>query len=311
MIHYRGNIRISGTQEIVYSKWYSCHNDIPKAVCVIVHGMAEHSFRYVRFAEALTEQGFAVYSHDLPGHGRSVAYSGVTGHFADENGWSVCLEILKNFILKVQKENPGLPLLIIGHSMGSLLVRSLLAVEEIKPAAVVISGTSHPPGILVSFGKMLASHQVRRNGAQYKNKLLNKLSFENFNKRFSRGKTDFDFLSRDEAEVEKYVDDPFCGFHCTAAFYYDLFSGFALIRSHSPLEKLDKTTPVLILSGLNDAVGGFGKQVKKVISQLQHSGFSKVSVKLYPEGRHEMLNETNREEVTQDILEWIRCEMNI
>ena len=276
----------------------------PTAVVQIAHGMAEHSARYARFAQALTDAGYAVYADDHRGHGETAGGVDV-GYFADAGGWDKVVEDLAAVTRRAREEQPGLPVVLFGHSMGSFLARAYAARHGGDLAALVVCGTAGDPGLLGKVGAGIAALEGRVRGRRHTSKLMNTLTFGQYNAKFKPQRTDFDWLSRDEAEVDKYIADPQCGAIFTSGFYSDLLGGLQQIQRDDLVARVPKNLPVLVISGDSDPVGGDGKGVKAVAAQLERVGVRDVTLKLYPGARHELLNETNRDEVTSDVLAWI------
>ncbi|NHN57273.1 alpha/beta hydrolase [Calidifontibacter sp. DB0510] len=276
----------------------------PVAVVQIAHGMAEHAGRYARFAQALTDAGYAVYAEDHRGHGRTAAPDEV-GYFADRDGFDLVVGDLGTVDAKARQEHPGLPVFLFGHSMGSFLSRAYLQRPHQPLAGVVLSGTGGDPGLLGRVGGVIAIVQGKVRGRRHRSGLMNTLTFGQYNAGFKPNRTDFDWLSRDPAEVDKYIADPDAGQVFTAGFYSDLLGGLADIHRDGKVARTPQDLPILLMSGDQDPVGANGKGVGQVAEQLRRAGVREVSVTLYPGGRHEMLNETNRDEVTADVIAWL------
>ena len=281
----------------------------PTAVVQVAHGMAEHSGRYERFAQALTGAGYAVYAEDHRGHGRT-SDGDDTGYFADSDGWNLVVADLAAVTARASSEHPGLPVVLFGHSMGSFLSRSYAMVQGSDLAALVLCGTAGDPGVLGKVGKGVAALEARSLGRRHTSKLMNALTFGQYNAAFKPTRTDFDWLSRDPAEVDAYIADPRCGEVFTAGFYVDLLGGLAQINREDQVARIPSGLPVLFISGDKDPVGGKdGAGVKAVAAQLTKVGVRDVTLTLYPGARHELLNETNRDEVTTDVLTWIAAHL--
>ncbi len=277
--------------------------DAPKAVVQLVHGMAEHMGRYDRLAQALNQAGYAVVGHDHLGHG-PIAKKEELGYFGPKDGWDSLIRDMHGVTEYAKGRFPGLPFALLGHSMGSFAAREYLLRYGGELSACVLSGTGwHPAALAVSARCMAALC-----GAFSWTKpahFVNKMGFGSYNKAFQPARTPFDWLSRDEKEVDKYVADPLCGFVFTARGFYDMFGGLKALSNLSRLQSMPKALPVYFLSGAMDPVGTQGKGVETVARQFRDAGMQDVTVRLYEGGRHEMFNEINRDEVTADLIGWL------
>lgn len=273
-----------------------------KAVVQMSHGLAEHSARYARFAKRLTNHGYAVYAGDHRGHGQT---SGPRGGFAERDGWSTVVSDLFLVTGRAKQEQPGLPVFLLGHSMGSFLARSYAAEHGDQLAGLILTGTAGGAGALGRVGVAVASLQGRLRGRSRASGLMNSLSFGQYNAAFKPARTPFDWLSRDPAEVDAYINDPDCGFVFSAGGYHDLLSGLASVNTDNLVARFPKSLPVHLASGDADPVGAGGKGVTAVAEQLRGAGLRDVTLTLWPGARHEILNETNRDEVEQEILDWL------
>jgi len=293
------------SQNIYAYKWFNKLNDAPNAIVIIIHGMAEHAQRYEPFAKSLVDAGYIVYANDHRGHGKTAVNAINTGYFADNKGWELVLDNIEQLKTIAIKENPNIPLFVFGNSMGSLLLRNIIFKYPNNINGIILSGTSYTPSILRNFGKTLAKLQILFKGKKYRSKLLDKLSFGSFNKKFKPVKTPFDWLSTDASEVGKYIKDDYCGFVCTTQFFYDLFCGIQHIQKQSNINQIPKQLPIFIICGSEDAVGNFTKGTKKVKDQLTNAGISNIKLHIYEGFRHELTNEINKSIVYKDIIEWI------
>ncbi len=276
----------------------------PRAIVQLAHGMAEHASRYERFAQALTGAGYAVYANDHRGHGQT-ASAADHGYFADHDGFNTVVTDMSTLSEFAQAEHPGVPLVLFGHSMGSFLSRAYAAQHGARLAALVLSGTGGDPGPLAAVGKRVAGVQARLRGRHHPSGLMDKLTFGQFNSKFKPNRTAFDWLSRDDAEVDKYVADPLCGNVFSAAFYADLLGGLQQINSSSAFAAVPRDLPILVMSGELDPVGDNGKGPREVADKYRKAGVTDVTTTIYPEGRHEVLNDSNRDEATADVLAWL------
>ncbi len=273
----------------------------PRAIVQIVHGMAEHIARYDSTAMSLNEADILVVGHTMLGHGKRAE---TLGWFTEQDGWDHLVEDIHALRLKTQQEYPGVPYFLLGHSMGSFLVRTYCLSHEAGLTGVVLSGTAHYDPPLLQAALLIANLQCLFGGAKKPSKLLEKMSFAGYNDGWAPPRTEYDWLSKDEANVDRYVEDPYCGFPFTASGYRDLFHGLTRLYPKN-LAAMDKSIPVRLFSGDSDPVGKSGQGVKTTMEELLAAGISDVSMKLYENGRHEMLNETERELVCNDLVSWI------
>ena len=275
----------------------------PRAVVQLVHGIAEHIGRYDHFARFLSDNGFVVAAEDHMGHGGSVGVDGVKGYFT--GGWLTAVADVKLLRDHMKEEFPALPYYILGHSMGSFLLRTYLYTYPDKIDAAILSGTGWEQPAVVKAGLAACKLERLRLGEKKTSPLLTKLMFGSYNKSFAPVRTKDDWICSDPAVVDAYAADPLCGFEATVGLAHDLLTGIEMNETRENLLKMDKLLPVLFVSGGKDPVGGMSKGVLRCIDAFKRAGMRKITIKLYPEGRHEMLNEVNRDEVYQDILTWL------
>ncbi|MEH7331130.1 lysophospholipase [Neobacillus drentensis] len=291
--------------EIFAKKWAAKSEIRPKAIVQIAHGMAEHIDRYDAFAKELMSHDFIVYGNDHRGHGETAKLNNMSGYFADEQGFKKVVEDMHALTMIIEKEFPGFPIILFGHSMGSFLSRRYIQLYGNRLAGVILSGTGGDPGIMGTIGKWIASREIKRKGAHSPSPLLNNLTFGSYNKNFKPTRTEFDWLSREKREVDKYIKDPMCGGIFSAGFFYDLLEGIAIINKRENLSMIPANLPIFLISGAKDPVGNNSKGPLKTYNAYKQVGIEEVSYKLYEDARHELLNETNREEVQADIIRWI------
>jgi alpha-beta hydrolase superfamily lysophospholipase len=272
-----------------------------EAIVQIAHGLAEHGARYARLAGALNRAAYAVYAFDLRGHGPACAPADL-GHFADSEGWAKCVRDLWTFNRLIAAEHPGIPIVFLGHSMGSFLGQSFVADHADALAGVVFSGSNGAPPPVAAAGRLIARAERLRLGERGKSRLLNRMMFGDFNKPFRPARTEVDWLSRDPAEVDAYVADPLCGFPFTTQLAIDLLDALPGLLRRDKLARIRKDLPIYVFSGERDPVGA---NVKGLIGALEGAGFARLTTRIYPGARHETLNETNREEVTRDLIAWL------
>ncbi len=282
-----------------------------KGIVIIVHGMAEHGQRYDDFAGFLNENGFTVYTYDQRGHGKTAGTVENLGFFAEKNGWNKVVNDLNVLIQLSKTENPGQPLFILGHSMGSFITRTFIAQSNENLSGVILSGTTGSAGLLGKVGVFLTNVIMLFKPKNSLSPLMDKLSFGEFNKAFKPNRTPFDWLSRDNEQVDKYVNDPFCGTIFSVGFFNDMMKGLEYVNKKENVLKIPSKLPVYLFSGDKDPVSKGGKQVQEVFNLYKNAGLTDLTIKLYPEGRHEMLNEVNRAEVYNDVLTWLNLKLSI
>ena len=282
-----------------------------RAVVQIVHGIAEHIERYDDFMSFLASNGFVAVGTDHLGHGKSMETEEQLGFFAEKDGWTYVVgdeEILR----RAMKENyPNVPQIVFGHSMGSFITRTHLIRFPGGFDAAIISGTGNQSHALVFGGLTMGNLVVALKGPHHYSNLLNNMAFGSYNKIYGTVRTGSDWLSRDEAQVDKYIADPLCGFIPSCSLFRDMMTGIKFVTTQKNLERMNKDIPVYFMSGDMDPVGECGKGVKLAYENFKKAGMKNVSIKLYKDGRHEMLNELNKDEVYADILAWINSKINV
>ncbi|WP_437327688.1 lysophospholipase [Sorangium sp. So ce381] len=280
-----------------------------RGVVHVAHGMSEHAGRYARLAQALCAAGWAVYANDHRGHGATARGSDELGFFASQGGFQRVVRDLAQLLARARGEHPGLPVVLFGHSMGAALAQEILIEHGGSIDGAVLSGAAGKANALVDAGRLVARAERRRLGERGKSQLLQTMSFDSFNKVFAPTRTPFDWLSRDRAEVDVYMADPRCGFPATTSLWVDLLDAMAAQARPERLSRIPKDLPLYVFSGSRDPVGGLLKGVTQMIEAYRAAGLRRVAQRFYPGGRHEMLNEINREEVVRDLLAWLAAEV--
>ena len=274
-----------------------------RAIIQVSHGMTEYFGRYETFAHAMTKQGFAVSGHDHLGHKTSVREDGELGYFADQDGWKLVIADLYAHTAQLKKQYPDTPIFLLGHSMGSFIARCYLARYSDQLDGGIIVGTGGPnPG--AKAGRLVAQGLCKMGKGKKPSQMLQKLDFGSYNSRFE-GRTPYDWLTRDTQIVDQYAADPYCTFLFTASGFRDLFTLYGLANDLRTFKAVPKTFPLLLLSGGEDPVGGYGEGPRRVEELFRQTGHVDVTLRLYPGGRHEILNETNRGEVYEGLASWI------
>lgn len=293
------------TQDHLQVQAYSWAVENPVAVVQITHGMIEHAGRYDHFARWLNEHRVAVYANDHIGHGLTARTTPDLGHFPRKDDWQRSVDILYNLTRKIRSEHPGVPVFLFGHSMGSVMAQTYMIQHGRKVDGYILSGPVRQSRIMANIGLIIAGTLSFFFGPAHRSKLLVYIGYGQYNNRLKPRRTTFDWLSTVERTVDEYVSSPICGFPCSNRFYQNFFHGFKYISKLKNLKQVPPGMPVCIFAGRMDPAGKFGKDPKKINYLLSKFAHARVQMKLYPKGRHEMLNEMNREEVYADLLEWM------
>ncbi len=276
----------------------------PKAVFQIVHGIAEFIERYDGFADYLTKQGYLVVAEDHMGHGQSINGEGIQGYF--HGGWFTAVEDTFQLLTDTRKEFPNLPYILFGHSMGSFMARTLLCkYPDCGITAAIICGTGWQPAFALPAAIRLVEAVCEKTGETKPNEKLQDLVFGSYNKKVEHPRTPFDWLTRDARIVDAYIAHPLCGFTASAGLLRDMMKGISFIEQPVNLGAMRKDLPVFFISGGDDPVGNYGKGVLQSANAFRKAGMNDVTVRIYPLCRHELLNEINKEEVYEDITQWL------
>ena len=279
----------------------------PKAVVQIAHGLAEHAARYERFAEFLTGAGYVCYADDHRGHGKTAGEEKDLGKLGP-GGWDSTVEALKALTDIIKKENPGIPLFMMGHSWGSLLAQDYIEQWGGGIKGIILSGTNgKQPFIVRTMAPFIANRQMKKLGPDAPSDLLSNLAFKGYNKPYEPAPTDFEWLCTDREVVDKYVADPFCGWMSSAgtSMYVELAKGVKKISRKSLQQKIPRDLPVYIMTGSEDPTNNRGKGARILYEQYGKLGIRDVKIKVYEGARHEILNETIKEQVYKDMLDWM------
>lgn len=293
----------SDSTELYVNHWFT--EQAPIAIVMIAHGMAEHSQRYARFAQALTEQRIAVFGLDQRGHGQT-ARAGTLGYFAEQDGWNLVVNDLCCLNHHIRLQFPQTPIFLLGHSMGSYLALSYLMQHSCSLQGAILSGSNYfKTSLRYRLAMAVARFERRRLGAKGRSRLLNTLIFYPYRHAIRARRSNWDWLSRDAEQVQAYIDDPLCGFTCTTQMWLDVLLGLQRITPVHNLVQIENNLPLLIIGGDADPVSR-GRRLIDLAEVLRTSGNRAVDVKLYRDARHEVLHEVNHVEVTKDIIEWLK-----
>lgn len=277
----------------------------PKAVLQMCHGMAEYIDRYHDFAKFLAAQGYYVVGHDHLGHGKSITSSDKLGFFHEKNGNDYVIADIHKLRVQTEEKYPNIPYFIMGHSMGSFLVRQYIGVYGAGLSGAIVMGTGEQPTLLLRAGRTICKLLALIHGWDYHSQLVDGMAAGGYEKHFANEEDGSNWLSRNPENVRKYKNDPLCGYMFTVNAYYHMFSGMIQMNHQEKQGRISKKLPILLIAGKEDPVGDYGKSVRKVYKKYKTGGMRSVSVRLYEKDRHEILNELNREEVFGDILQWL------
>ena len=284
--------------------------DSPKGILQICHGMCEYVLRYEDFARAMCREGYIVCGNDHIGHGKTAPSDDLLGYTAKNEGAMIMVRDARLLSGIVRNRFPSLPLFLIGHSMGSFIARRYIELHGRELAGAIIVGTGGPESP-TALGKALAKLIIKTKGEDHRSKLLDSIAFGSYNKKFKGEKDSASWLTRDKAIREKYVADKYCSFKFTARGFYDLFDLLGSVSSKEWANNLPKELPILIISGDADPVGNYGKGVSAVYDRMENAGMENVTLRLYHGARHELFNETSRDEIISHTLEWIESNLPI
>jgi len=276
-------------------------------VLQIAHGVAEHIARYDGFARFLNEQGIAVVGHDHLGHGKSIAPGATPIYFGKGNTWQTVVDDLYTLHLRIKDKFPGVPLFLMGHSMGSFLARTYLIRYPGTVQAAIIMGTGWQPEMMLTGGLTVAGTIARRSGEDATSDFVTNLAFGSYNKAFAPNRTPVDWLSADNDNVDRYIADPLCGLPATVGLFRQMLTGIRFNQRADNLRKMDKDMPILFISGEQDPVGSMMKGVIRSRDAFLAAGMKNVTLLSYAGLRHEILNEKAQQQtVYDDIWAWLK-----
>ena len=292
-----------GKGQIHFCRW--APEGQPKAVLQILHGIAERVERYDEFAEFLAFHGYLVVAEDHMGHGQSINGEGIRGYF--HGGWFNAVADTYRLLQNTMAEYPGVPYILFGHSMGSFMARTILCkYPDSGISGAVICGTGWQPTFALPMLDKVINGICQKTGEQNPNEQLQKMIFGGYNKKIENPRTEFDWLTREEAIVDAYIAHPMCGFTASCGLLRDMLRGIYNVQQMKNLKNMKKHLPVLFIAGQEDPVGPYGKGVEQAAKAFRKAGMINVALKLYPGARHEILNELNREEVFRDVANWLQ-----
>ena len=276
-----------------------------RGVIQLVHGSCEHAKRYEQFISYLLELGYVVYANDHRGHGESVLNPEDYGYFGETNGWFDMVEDLKVINDLIHAQHPDLPIVMLGHSMGSFLARHYAIDYGETINGLILTGTAHQPSYQLKLGKFAAKLIKKLKGSRHRSMLIYQLSYGSFNRQLKGAKTSSDWICYDDEVVKAFCEDSKCGFIFTSAGFEDLFTGLLYMTNRENIKRMPHDLPVLMLSGEDDPVGGYGRMVLKSYEAMKEAGLLDIQYTLYPKMRHEILNEREKFQVYSQITTWL------
>ena len=280
-----------------------------KAVLQLSHGMVEYIGRYDEFAQFLCKEGFYVVGNDHLGHGKSIQSKSEYGFFNEKYGNACVLGDMHTLRRRTSKKYPDVPYYMLGHSMGSSLLRQYIQMYGNGLSGAILMGVvADRNKWLLKSGKRLCRIMAACRGWHYRSRLIDNMAIGAYNKRFKQAKTRADWITSDEKRLEAYVSDPLCSFIFTVNAYYHMFSGMLSMQKKESIFMIPKTLPILLLAGAEDPAGNCGKGVRKIYEKYKTAGIQDITLRLYAGDRHELLNETDRTQVYKDIWEWLENE---
>ena len=294
--------------EIFVYKWAPDSESL-KAAVQISHGLAEHAARYERLAEALTSAGYICYADDHRGHGKTAGNLENTGYLGP-GGWESTVMAQKILTDLIKKEHPNLSVFFLGHSWGSLMAQDYIQQWGNELKGVILSGTNgYMDETLLKVGKTITEKEIKKSGPMKRNEKLDQLTFGTFNKPYEPAPTKFQWLSRDQDEVDKYVEDPYCGFISTSSLFNELISGLIKIWKEENERKIPLELPIFLISGSDDPSNEMTKNLLVLIERYKNYGIKDLTYKIYEGARHEVFNEINRDEVFNDVINWLNTHL--
>ena len=277
----------------------------PRAIIHIAHGLAEHAGRYIRTAKALNSHGYAVYANDMRGHGQTAKSQDELGFLAAANGWNRVVLDVAEMLTAETREHRGVPVILLGHSLGSYLAQQLIYEHPDLLTAAILSAPNGKPSGLAQVGRLIARAERLRLGKRGRSQFINSLTFGKFNEAFAPVATPFDWLSRDASEVKLYFNDARCGFISTTQLWVDFLDGIVALSQPANKRRIPQSFPLYILAGSHDPVCDNGKGAEALAQEYKDAGLKNVTCQFYAEARHELLNEMNRQEILDDLVKWL------
>lgn len=296
-------------RDVHAAKWLPEGGVEPRGIIQISHGMAEHIGRYRWSAQALANEGFIVVAKDHLGHGKTASGPEEYGYFGPLKSQDLQIADMRTQYCMTEEEYPNLPYFLLGHSMGSFLSREYITMYGDELDGVILSGAGDPRPLTISFARAIVDIMTMFFGQKYRSKLVTSMMFGSFNKRIVTPLSTYSWLTRDDDSVDEYYKDPACGYCFTLNGFAHMFANMARVSMPEAIGKIPKSLPVLFISGQQDPVGGWGKGVTRLVNKFRDAQISDVTQILFPNSRHEVLNELDKEEVVTQVTSWIKARL--
>ena len=284
-------------------KWLPDNN--VKMILQIAHGVTEHILRYEKLANYLTDKGILVVGNDHLGHGTSIIPNSLPMYFGPAGSWNIVVKDIEKCREIISSEYPNVPYCLLGFSLGSFAVRTHLIDYPSNIKAAILIGTGQTPSLAIKLAKFMANKEAKKHGEEKETPTIRNLTFDTYNKKFTPNRTEFDWLCSNEESIDEYIKDPLCGNCMSSGLFREMLDGMAYSGNLSNIKKMDKKVPILLLSGSMDPVGDCGKGVTKAYQTLKKANIEDVTLTIYPNLRHDILNEKNQIEIYEDIYNWL------
>ena len=296
--------------ELCLNRWQPDPEEEIKGVIQLHHGLAEHSLRYDRLGSILAERGYVLNAYDMRGHGRTAENAdkngtGMFGKLADKKGFDRAVLDLKAVIDNLKQDFPGKKTVLLGHSFGSFVSQGFIEDYGTDIDGCILCGTAGPRQALIAVGSVAAKIVTFFAGKNNHTALLEKLSFGSYNNKINPLRTNLDWLSKNQMNVDMYIMDNWCGIPLTNSFFCSMTEGLFKIHKKANMKKIPTTLPIFFIYGSDDPVGSYGKTIKDLFNIYKANGIENLSIKEYVGDRHEILNEDDKELVENDIIDWI------
>ena len=303
-------IKMDDGYELSVNRWQPDSEEEIKGVIQLHHGLAEHSLRYDRLGSILAEKGYVLNAYDMRGHGRTAENAdkngtGMFGKLADKKGFDRAVLDLKAVIDNLKQDFPEKKIVLLGHSFGSFVSQGFIEDYGNDIDGCILCGTAGPRQALVAVGSFTAKLITFFAGKNNHTALLEKLSFGSYNNKINPLRTNLDWLSKNQMNVDMYIMDNWCGFPLTNSFFCSMTEGLLKIHKKSNMKKIPTKLPIFFIYGSDDPVGSYGKTIKDLFNIYKSNGIENLSIKEYPGDRHEILNEDDKEQVENDIIDWV------